>query len=651
MCGIVGALWRDEKLSVDDATLGRMTDALRHRGPDDSGQYRSEIQTRSAQPPLPGVALGFRRLSIIDLVAGRQPMSNEDGTVWMVFNGEIYNDLQLRRRLEGAGHRFQSHCDAETVVHLYEDEGLECFSMLNGMFALAIWDQRKGRLVLARDRLGQKPLVYRQEPSRLLFASELKSLLLAPHVPREIEPAAIDEYLTYQYVPHPRSILRGCNKLAPGHLAVWQDGRLETRRYWNVDFSVERPMRAVDAAEQFRELLASAVSMRMRSDVPLGAFLSGGVDSSLIVALMQQASDRPVKTFSIGFSERQFDETRYARLVADHVGAEHHRFAVTPDMLDVLPQLVWHFDEPMADSSAIPTWYVSQLTRQHVTVALSGDGGDELLVGYPRHRAAGTAAALDRLPLARRALSSGLWRSLLPPPWRMRAPFRQAWRFARPLRRQPVRRYLDWVGIFDEVQRADLYRQEFLEQLPDRDPIEFLAAAWRQCGRRPDAQRAALGDLASYLPCDLMCKVDIASMAHSLEVRQPFLDYRLVEFAAQLPLRLHYRWGRGKRLLRQACGPLLPRSIWNRKKQGFGVPLASWFRGQLRELLHDTLTGELTRQRGWMRPEAIAQLLGEHDQGQADHSHRLWALLVLELWAREHLDRRPATMEQQQAPG
>jgi len=640
MCGITGAIWTDPKLPIDAPTLQSMTDVITHRGPDDHGQYVSEFRLRPPYEAMPGVALGFRRLSIIDLEGGHQPMSNEDGTVWVVFNGEIYNYTTIRRRLEGAGHTFRTHSDTETIVHLYEDEGLDCFRHLNGMFAIAIWDSQQRRLVLGRDRLGQKPLVYRHQPGRLLFASELKSLLQVGDSSRDIDPGAIDEYLTYQYVPHPRTIFRGIHKLPPGHLAVYHEDELEVRDYWEPDFRTEISLDRRAAAEQLRELLTSSVVMRMRSDVPLGAFLSGGVDSSLIVALMQQHSAQPVQTFTIGFPVAEYDETSYARLVAKHVGTDHHELEVTPDAVDILPKLVWQYDEPFADSSAIPTWYVSQLARQHVTVALSGDGGDELFAGYPRYKAAWLAGRFDQLGPLRSLLAARIWQRL--PGSREKSFTRRVKRFSEFLMRSPQRRYVEWIGIFNEARRATLYRDDFVEQLPDVDPIHFLQQAWRRVAPRDVVTEASLADLTTYLPGDLMTKVDIASMAHSLEVRQPFLDYRLAEFAASLPVSLKFRRGSGKLLLRRAFGKLLPRDIWTRRKMGFGVPLGHWFRHELRDLTHDVLLDDNAQTHNFFRRDMIEQLISEHETKHFDHAYRLWALLVLELWMREWCGARPA---------
>lgn len=633
MCGITGAVWTDPARDIDAATLRRMTDVIRHRGPDDEGTYACAYRQRAPYEAVPGVALGFRRLSIIDLAGGHQPMSNEDGSVWVVFNGEIYNFSTLRRRLEGAGHKFQTASDTETIVHLYEDEGLDCFQHFNGMFAIAIWDANRRRLVLARDRLGKKPLVYHHGRGRLVFASELKSLLQVGDVPREIDPAAIDDYLTYQYVPHPKTIFRGIRKLSPGYYAVYQDDRLDVRPYWTPDLAHETTVGEREAAGQLRELLTSSVEMRMRSDVPLGAFLSGGIDSSLTVALMQQRSERPIQTFTIGFPEAEYDESKFAREVSQHLGTEHHEFQVTPNCVEILPQLVWHYDEPFADSSAIPTWYVSQLTRQHVTVALSGDGGDELFAGYPRYKAVRFGERLDRMGPVRALLAARWWQRI--PGSRQRSLVRRFKRFSEFLGQSPQRRYLEWIAIFNEQRRAALYQDEFLTQVPDADPFTFLRQAWARVGERDVMSGASLADLTTYLPCDLLTKVDIASMAHSLEVRQPFLDYRLVEFAAALPIRLKYRGGRGKWLLRRTFGDLLPPNIWTRRKMGFGVPLEHWFRHELRDLTHDMLLGDTTRTAAFFRRQVVEQMIAEHESRQFDHAYRLWALLVLELWLRE----------------
>lgn len=638
MCGITGAIWNDPLAELEPGVLKRMTDVLRHRGPDDEGSYTSNFKLRAAYGAMPGVALGHRRLSVIDLAGGHQPLSNEDGSIWIVFNGEIYNHRALRQRLEGAGHRFRTHSDTEAIVHLYEDEGLGFVHHLNGMFALAIWDARERRLVVARDRLGKKPLYYRREPQRLLFASELKSILEVPGVDRQVDPQAVDEYLTYQYVPHPRTIFRGISKLPPAHYGVYADGRWMTQQYWQPDFNYQSTRPLAELTQEVRETVTSAVEMRLEADVPLGAFLSGGVDSALVVGLMQQLSQQRVKTFSIGFPEKEFDETAAAREVATRLGTEHHEFRVEPQCIDVIEKLAWYYDEPFGDSSAVPTYYVSKLTREHVTVALSGDGGDELFAGYLRYRGVRLASYFDYLPAPlRRAIAAGNWsRSSLR--GTQRSVVRRAGRLLEALAFGPQRRYLEWVCVFNEARRAALYSDTFLATLPNADPYQFLEQAFARCSARDAVTAASLVDLVTYLPCDLMTKVDIASMANSLECRAPLLDYRVVELAASLPIGAKLRGGRTKRILHDAFPELLPPSVTKRPKMGFGVPLATWFRGELKDYAQQVLFDRSTLARGYFRPEAVRQLFDEHQSGQFDHAHRLWSLLVFERWHRQWAD-------------
>ncbi|MGB7346296.1 MAG: asparagine synthase (glutamine-hydrolyzing) [Pirellulaceae bacterium] len=632
MCGITGAVWRDERQAIDAATLTKMTDAISHRGPDDS-QTWIDTDHCDAYGNRVGVGLGFRRLSIIDLEGARQPMANEDGTVRMVFNGEIYNYQTLRRRLEGRGHRFATHGDGESILHSYEDDGTDCFAHLNGMFAIAIWDANRNRLVLARDRIGQKPLYYAVHNNRLVFGSELKCLAAVEGVCTEVDPAAIDEFLTYQYIPHPGTIWKGVRKLAPGHFAVFENGTITVQRYWNFDPSVEMNIGAVEAQQRLRELLTDSVKLRMQSDVPLGAFLSGGIDSSLITAIAQGQSDQPVRTFSIGFPIAEFDETTYAAQVAKHLGTQHQRFEVTPNGVDVIDKLVWHYDEPFGDSSAVPTWYLSQLTRKEVTVALSGDGGDELFAGYERYRALYLSRRLQRLFPIHRIPGVGLVQRL-PDSNKRRSVVRRAKRFLEAIGQPDARRYLNWLQIFPESMRASLYTDEFVEQLPGDDPFEFLESVWAKSAGRDVVTRASTADILSYLPCDLCTKVDIASMAHGLEVRQPLLDHRVVEFAASLPVNLKFRGGRGKLLLQDTFGQMIPKNIFTRKKMGFGIPIGAWFRNELKPMVHDTLLASDARISPYFRPEAVADLVRSHEASEQNHGYRLWNLLILEKWLR-----------------
>ncbi|TVQ01270.1 MAG: asparagine synthase (glutamine-hydrolyzing) [Planctomycetaceae bacterium] len=632
MCGITGALWSHPDSAISPETLRRMTEAIRHRGPDD-GQTHLELDRRDGEGRLASVALGFRRLSIIDLEGARQPMANEDGSVWMVFNGEVYNFRELRRRLEGAGHRFATDGDGETILHLYEDLGTDCFALLNGMFAVAIWDSRRNRLVLARDRVGKKPLFHAQQGDRLLFASELKCFAEVPGFDPEIEPAAIDEYLTYQYIPHPRTIWKGVGKLPPGHFATFQAGEFKVQRYWDFDPSYEANWSHSEAVGRVRELLEDSVRLRLRSDVPLGAFLSGGIDSSLIVALAQGQLDRPIRTFSIGFPDRDFDETHHAAEVARFVGSDHTRFEVSPDGVAIIDRLAWHYDEPFGDSSAVPTWYLSELTRGKVAVALSGDGGDELFAGYDRYRALWLTQKIQRwCPLHRMPGISLVQR--LPDSSRQRSPTRRLKRFLEALGQPLVRRYLSWLQIFPETLRASLYQDQFIRRLPGEDPFEFLRQAWERSGERDVVTKASLADLLTYLPCDLMTKVDIASMAHGLEVRCPMLDYRLVELAASLPVGMKFRGRRGKLILQDAFANRIPATIWKRPKMGFGVPIAGWFRDQLKPMVHDLLLSPDARVHEFFRPEVLGRLVTEHESLRHNHGYRLWNLLMLEKWLR-----------------
>jgi asparagine synthase (glutamine-hydrolysing) len=642
MCGITGAVWSTHGTPVDEALLARMTDVLAHRGPDDRGSYRSELLVDQGYGAIPGVALGFRRLAIIDLATGHQPMTNEDGTIHLVFNGEIYNYRDLRRRLEGSGHQFKTASDTETLIHLYEDEGVDFLKHTNGMFALALWDSRHRQLVLARDRLGEKPLVYRIEPDRLLFASEIKSLLEVPGVPREIDPNSLDEYLCYQYVPHPRTIFRGIYKLPPGHFAVYREGRLAVRPYWEPDFTQELRRTAGDYREELRSLLTSSVRLRLESEVPLGAFLSGGIDSSIVVGLMSQCGANPVRTFSIGFPVKSFDETHFAREVARKFNTRHEEFIVEPKGLEVLPRLVWHYDEPFGDSSAIPTWYVSELTRRHVTVALTGDGGDELFAGYDRYRAVRLGAWFDRLPAPLRGLLAGPYWRWIPAPPKQKSAIRRIKRLAEALSLDPAQRNLEWVSIFNLARRASLYSDDFVSRLGNSDPGNFLRVAHLRSRGRDPITAASLADVLTYLPCDLLTKVDVASMAHSLETRPPFLDHRVVELAARMPASLKMSLWKGKRILIDAFRDLLPPKVARRSKMGFGVPLDHWFRHELADFTRDVLLSETALSRGMFRPEVVRRLVDDHQSGTFDHSFRLWSLVFLELWTRRWIDGAPA---------
>lgn len=635
-----------------------MVDVLAHRGPDDSGIYHSELglldDHERRRPNVIGTSgsergamLGHRRLSIIDLVGGRQPLSNEDGSVWIVLNGEIFNYRKLRSDLQSRGHQFATESDTEVIVHLYEEYDDDCVLHLRGMFAFAIWDKRRTRLLLARDRLGQKPLVYRHHAGRIDFASELKGLLQLKDSPREINPVAIDQYLTYQYVPHTSSILNGYSKLPPAHIATFENGDLSVRRYWQPPYELTADQKLatspVNASPEsvrnaLRETLTEAVRLRMRSDVPLGAFLSGGIDSTIITGLMQELSDQPVHTFSIGFPVAKFDERTFARQAAEHLGTIHHEKVVEPSALSILPKLIWHYDEPLSDSSAIPMMYLSEMTREFVTVALSGDGADELFAGYDRYRAVQLAAAFDYLPRpVRSLLASRLWQRI-PASVEQKSFRRRLKRFLDALGKNPQRRYLNWINIFDHSRRREIYSDSMLEQLGDADAASFLESAYAECPSRDFVTQTTCADVLTYLPCDILAKVDIASMAYGLECRSPFLDHHVAELAAWMPLKFKRKGKQGKQILLDTFGDLLPASIQKRPKMGFGVPLDSWFRNELKPLLFEVLLDQKSLDRGWFRPEAVRRLVDEHVAAKWDHSYRLWNLLILELWQQTFVD-------------
>lgn len=664
MCGITGGAWTAAGKPLTDVELSRMVAAITHRGPDDAGCH-AELARAEAEGG--GVALGFRRLSIIDLGGGHQPMSDGTGRVHVVFNGEIYNYRELREELRARGHTFRTASDTEVLLEAYKAYGTDCLRHFRGMFAFALWDGT--RLFLARDRLGQKPLVYREEPGRLLFASELKSLLQVTEAPREIDPSAIDDFLTYQYVPHPKNIFRGYAKLPPGHAAVYEGGRLRVFRYWSPPFdrvggSGEGLTIDPVAAERWsleewrRELrrrMTEAVRLRLRSDVPLGAFLSGGIDSTIISGLMQEVlrkeGGRPAMTFSIGFPVAEYDERRYARQAAEHLGTDHHELVVEPHAMEILPRLVWHYDEPFADSSAVPTMILSEFTRRHVTVALSGDGGDELFCGYDRYRAVRLAGRIARLPRPVRAvLTSPLWQRL-PASTRQRSFRRRLKRFLAALAEPAERQYLRWIGTFDVASRAKLYTPDFAAKLGSHDGFEFLGSAYEACAGRDFITRTTCADVLTYLPCDILTKVDIASMSVGLEARSPFLDHHVAELASLMPIGLKQTRRGGKRILIETFRDLLPSAIQTRSKMGFGVPIAPWFRGELREFLRDVLLDRRTIERGLFRREEVERLVTEHQTNRWDHGYRLWTLLVLELWMRTWVDAAVPPIEARTAAG
>lgn len=626
MCGICGVVQRGHP--IPEAIGRRMLRLLSHRGPDDEGTVALAAGNLH-------VLLGSRRLAIIDLSpAGHQPMANEHGTVTAVFNGEIYNFQSLREDLVRRGYTFRSRTDTEVIIHGYEEYGTDIFPRLDGMFGLALWDGREERLVLARDRMGKKPLYYYAADDMVIFGSEIKAVIAHPRVRVEINPDVLPAYLVHGYVPHPLTFYRGILQVPPASFVVLNgSGPQAPKEYWRLTFppeGAERSMGEAEAGEAVRGLLRDAVRKRLISDVPLGALLSGGVDSSITVSLMAEAAEAPVRTFTAGFADdHTYDERPYARMVAQSLNTNHVEFVARPEAADLLEDLLWYHDQPYADSSALPTYLVCGLTRQAVTVALVGDGGDEVFGGYERFRAALLAEDVPRLAAA--PLAALLRR--LPNGRGYHSRLTRLRRFGMGLAEPLARRYLEWVSVLpprlasalladgrrDGVAEVQMHVAAIMEEVRDAHPLHRLMYL----------------NLKTYLPGDLLVKMDRMSMAHSLETRSPFLDTALIEFAASLPPALKIRGGQQKAVLRRAFAHRLPRAVLRRPKHGFGVPIDAWFRGSLRTRLMDELLGPDARTRSYLRPEVLCQLVADHMAGRENHGHRFWALLNLEVWLRQ----------------
>ncbi len=629
MCGIAGRVNFLSGAPVSRETVTGMCDLIAHRGPDGHGVY-------CAGP----VGFGHRRLAIIDLSPlGRQPMLSADGTLVVTFNGEIYNYRELKTELEGAGHTFRSHSDTEVILAAYRQFGDACVERLIGMFAFALWDAPRRRLLVARDRLGKKPLHYRVDRDGIAFSSEPKAFLAEPTFVPEVDLQSLSQYLSYQYVPSPRSGFKGVEKLPPAHTLVAEDGRITITRYWKLSYARTRTLSDADALDGVTEHLGRAVRRRLISDVPLGAFLSGGLDSGLVVSFMAEGMDAAVRTFSIGFEEEEFNELPAARLVAEQYGAAHTEFVVRPQAVDLLPQLVWHYGEPYADSSALPTYILSELTRAHVTVALNGDGGDENFAGYDRYSAMLIAERLARVPtLARRALAAGT--AAAARVFRHRIIGRAA-RFAGGLASSPERRYASWMMHFDPELKARLCTADFAAATVE-DSYQLLETAFASSDGTNLLEKTLDVDVRTYLPDDLLVKVDIATMAHGLEGRSPFLDHELMEFAAQLTPAHKVRDGQKKHVLRRLAERRLPARLLQLPKKGFGVPIDRWFRHELRDHVRDVLLDGTLAARGYFDMRVVNQLIDEHAAGTIPRHYQLWNLMMLELWHRMFIDVRPS---------
>ena len=623
MCGIAGVARRDRG-AVDAGLLKRMTGVLAHRGPDGEGFH-------IAGP----VGLGHRRLAIIDLEGGIQPMASEDGSAWITYNGEVYNFRELRGQLVALGHRFRTESDTEVVLAAYRAWGPECVTRLRGMFAFAIWDSDRRQVVLARDRLGIKPLVYHWDGRCLRFASEVKAILQDPDVPRDLDRDAVLEYFTYLCVPSPRSIFQGIRKLPPASYLVWSldEGDPQVHRYWDLRLEPDHRLREADWIKSVEEMVREAVKSHLVSDVPVGAFLSGGLDSSSVVAFMAQASGTRVKTFSIGFDEADFDELAYARQVASRYGTDHFEMIVKPDVMSVLPQLAWQFDEPFGDASAVPTYCVAKITRDHVTVALSGDGGDENFAGYRRYaEATALHRRMDGFPLS-------VVKPLLRLATAAHPPTARGHEFLEILGLDPLARYHRKMTYQRPHTLAALLTPEVRANTTPRVTPEVFAALGAEGGSADYLSTLQYLDVRHYLPEDILSKVDRTTMLASLEARVPLLDHVLMEHVARIPSGLKLRDGTGKDILKRVMRPHLPGDILSRRKMGFGVPLAQWFRKDLKEFSSDILSDPRTRQRGILRAETSDRLFQQHLAGLRDYSAQLWAIICFELWCRAWWDR------------
>ncbi len=623
MCGIAGFISKDKNAPVAEREilLDKMCKTITHRGPDEQG---TAIEGRAA--------LGMRRLSIIDLKSGQQPIYTEDDAKLIVFNGEIYNFLELKKDLEQRGHQFKTHSDTETIIHAYEEYGADCVKHLRGMFAFAIWDKREESLFIARDRVGKKPLFYAvTDKGNFVFGSELKVLTAHGEISREIDYAALDAYLTFGYVPEEFCILKRVEKLQPGHFLIYKNGEIRTEKYWDFNYSGEYETKSeAEYVEMLREKIKESVKIRLISEVPLGAFLSGGVDSSSIVAMMSQLSDAPVKTFSIGFNEDSFNELKFARMAANHFNTEHHEFVVTPDLTEIVDDLVWHFDEPFADSSALPTFMVAKMAREYVTVVLSGDGGDELFAGYTRYAIDSRKRGLGKLPkFLRRNVLQTLGEKL-PHGAKGKNYLYNASLGA-------VDRYIDSVSHFGALGKNELYSENLRGKL--NGDLGAGAALFRDLANgilSTDALDKLLYlDSKTYLPSDILTKVDRMTMAASLEARVPLLDHELIEMVQKIPPRLKLKDAETKYIFKKAMEGIVPHEILYREKQGFGVPINEWINVQLKDRMHGDLLDKRTLERGLFDEKYIKLLLDEHHSNRRDHSHSLWILWMLELWQRQ----------------
>lgn len=629
MCGITGIYNFGKENPVEKPVLQRMCNVIKHRGPDSEGLFLNN-----------NIGLGIRRLAIIDLQTGNQPIHNEDKTLWLVLNGEIYNFLELRKELEKK-HKFYTKTDTEVILHLYEDYGENCVKYLRGMFAFAVWDEKNKKLFIAKDRIGKKPFYYYCKNGTFVFGSEIKAILEYLGKTPEIDSESIDLFLTYQYIPSPKTIFADIKSLLPAHiLNCDKTGNVITEKYWDLDFTKKTGMSFNYACFETQKLLEEATKIRMISDVPLGAFLSGGIDSSIVVGLMSSLSQQPIKTFSIGFDDADFSELKYAKIVAEHFKTDHHELIVKPNFIDIIPKIAWHYGQPFADASALPSYIVANETKKHVTVALNGDGGDETFGGYLRYKAMKGSLYFSWLfQILGRKLTEKI-SNLIPLTETAEGKniFRHISRFIHGLPDSAEIRNIRWHCFFTNEEKEKLYTDN-MKKILHNNAYDYLTAVFKDAPAKNIMDRTFYADLKAYLPECLLVKMDIASMANSLEARSPFLDHKVLEFSASLPPAWKLRGLTTKYILKKTFKNFLPKEILHRGKMGFGIPLGKWFRSNWKNYFGETVLSGKSVNRGYFKKEAVEQIFNEHISGKKDHGYRMWALLMLELWHNIYIDR------------
>ncbi len=634
MCGICGKLVYGSYNSIPHPVITQMLDTLSHRGPDDEGIYNKNFPELS-------IALGHKRLSIIDLSqAGHQPMKNENATIWITFNGEIYNFQELRKDLIAKRHNFSSNTDTEVILHLYEEYGTDCLNFLRGMFAFALWDENTETLFLARDRIGKKPLYYYwDEDKTFIFASEIKAIIKNSECNPEPDYESLHHYLSFQYVPSPHSGFKNIKKLSPAHYLILKNKNLKIVKYWHLDYSKKINLKEDEICQLLREELKTAVKLRLISDVPIGIFLSGGIDSSIVTAVASEHVSKPLETFTIGFKEKTYDETQYAKIISQKFNTNHHEFIVEPDIINILPKIIYYYNEPYSDSSAIPTFYLAENTKNYVKVVLNGDGGDESFGGYERYFANKIIQYFRMLPKSIKKFPLNVF-SLLPESTENKNLIKRTKRFIQALNLPEGHQYFKWLLHFDENEKRKLYTEDFLKIVEGINSYDLFFKIYNSQSCNDIVDKTIATDIQTYLSDDLLVKMDRATMANSIEARSPLLDQKIVEFSATIPSTYKIRFNQLKYILKKAYWDVIPQQILRRGKMGFGVPIGKWFRSSLKDFVKSVLLDKKTLERGYFKPTEIENLIENHQNGFQDNGYKLWSLIILELWHREFIDKK-----------